>query len=318
MLDDEDALTQGDLTHSSSSPRTPKEYEGPGRKQQSPDQDEQGQAGDDFRIAGAAATALEHTRQEAATRVTGASRSGSDRTGRPSVSPAGADSTFHRRISGRKPDKKSVPAEGRSQSTSGQIENARTGAWERKNILATEQTGRWVPQDYPKTSEHEAGFRVNTRMPVLRELNQEAGYNTQPGPGGATKGMASSPGKGGKTPASQIKSGGENFRPMEEIGIVNGRRTASWPQDRENVAEKTSPPSELSWPSLPGEKDSDDVRDPHLWATWPVLPAEHPAEVTSSSNQVTPHPTETEPRDIDRLRRLDEEQKGRPWSESHF
>ena len=327
--DDEDAPTRGDLTHSSSSPRAPKAYEGPGRRQPSPDQDGQGQAGDDFRITGA----VEHSRQEAATRVTGATRSGSDRTGRPSVSPAGADSTFGRRISGRKRHEKSVPDEGpgtgpreaetpaaesRSKPTKGQIENARAGAGERKNMLATEQTGRRGGQDYPKASEHQAGLRVNTRMPVLRELNQDAGDNTQPGPGDATKGMASSPGTGGKTPVSQIKSGGDDFRPVVEIGIVNGRRSASAPQDREKVAEKTSPPSELSWPSLPGEKDSDDVRNPHLSATWPALPAEHPAEVTSSSNQVTPHPTEAESRNMERLRRLDEEQKGRPWSESHF
>jgi len=334
-LDDGDVSIQEDL--SSLPPRTPKAYDEPDSKRQVPAQDTKRQADGDDRIAGVDTTSPEQTRDEAATHAPKAARPWPARVDRPSVSPAGEEKTMHRRTSDRQRDERSVPAEGprsgsreakipdpgtvaahRSQSTNGPIENARAGAKDRKIIPASEQSGRQDDHGYPKEPEHEADSLVDTLRPVHREISPATGSDTQAGMGESFKELGSSPGTGVKAPPSQTKSSGNDFRQVNEVRIVNDQGTTYPPGDREKVAEKISTPAELSWPSLPGEKDSEDVRDPHLAATWPSLSAERPSEVTLPANQMELHPTEAETRNIERLRRLDEEQKGRPWSASHF
>jgi hypothetical protein len=52
-----------------------------------------------------------------------------------------------------------------------------------------------------------------------------------------------------------------------------------------------------------------------LTAYWPTLPADPLAQVKPLSDQVELRQSEAELRKSERLQRLDEEQKGLPWSE---
>jgi hypothetical protein len=331
-----DVPTDGDLLYSSSPPRAPQAYDDPGGRRQTPAQDDKRQAGEDYRIAGVDSASGGHFRDGAAPPAAAAARPGPVKAGRLAGSPAGNEKKMPGRTSDRVRDEKSVPVEGpktgtrqaqipdsrpaaarRFQSTGGSIENARAGEKDRKNIPASEQSGRRGEQSYRRAPEHEAKFPVDTRKPVDREIKRDTGYDTRAEPGDSFKELGSSPGTGVEAPAALIKSSRDDPAHVTEVRIINDQRAASRPHPIQEVAEHTSPPPELSWPSLPGEKDSEDAGDSHLTATWPRLSEERSAEVTSSSNQVEPHPSEETSHNIDRLRRLDEEQKGRPWSASH-
>jgi hypothetical protein len=177
---------------------------------------------------------------------------------------------------------------------------------------------RRVEQVYLKMSDRRAGSQGDTGPTVHRPLDEVTGHAPQPGPGGSLKESGSSPDSGAWPPGSQTKSIGNDPGQVDEVPIIFVRRSTELPQDEEKAEEKISPAAEFCWPSLPGEEVSEDVRDAHLAATWPSLSAERPSEVTLPANQMELHPTEAETRNIERLRRLDEEQKGRPWSASHL
>lgn len=337
LKSDSRALAQEDQSRSFALSRAPKEYDDQGRKRQSRAQDHPGQAGANNGMAGVDATSPDQPRDVSAVRGPVAARLGPVRADRPSVSPASEEKTMHRRTSGREQDGRSVPPQGagngsheakspdkhtvaarRFQSTSRQIENLQAGVRRQKDILATEPSARRGEPGYPKSPEYGADSQVDTRMPLHRKMEQEVGSDSQSESGKASRGMASAQDTQVKITASQIPGSGYDVGPVSEVRVSNGQRSAYSPRDTEKVDGKVAPPAELSWPSLPGETDFEDVRDSRLAATWPDLPEKPSAEVLSSSNQLEFHPTEAASRNIERLRRLDEEQKGIPWSESHF
>jgi hypothetical protein len=332
-----DLPTDGDLSYSSSHPRAPQAYDDPGGRRQAPAQDDKRQAGEDDRIAGGDDSASGgHFRDGAAPPAATAARPGPVKAGRLAGSPAGKVKKMPGRTSGRVRNERSVPVEGpetgtrqvqipdsrpaaarRFQSTIGPIEDARAGEKDRENIPVSEQSGRRGEQSHRRAPEHAANVPFDTRKPVDREIKRDTGYDTQAEPGDFFKELGPSPGTGVEAPAALIKGSRDDPGHVTEVRIINDQRAASRPHSIQEAVENTSPPAKLNWPSLPGEKDSEDAGDSQLTATWPRLSEERSAEVTSSSNQVEPHPSEERLHNIDRLRRLDEEQKGRPWSASH-
>jgi len=326
-----------DPAYSFSRPRTTQAPENPAGQHQLPAPDTKKQAGNDYRIAGADAAFPEHPRDSAAPLAPVAARVAPVEAGRSAGSPAGEETALPRQASARVREERSVPAEGpqsglreakipetgtdaapRADLTNGQIEYARAGGKDRKIMPASEQTGRRGELGYPKTPAHGADFLVDAPGPVQRKIKQAAGYDARTKPGESSRGLASSVGAGFKPHAAPTTSSEDDFRQVNDVGTITDQGTTSGPHAIDIVAEKISPPAKLSWPSLPGEKESNDVRNAHLTATWPSLPEEPWAEAASVSGQVEPHPTEAETRDIERLRRLAEEQKGRPWNASHF
>ena len=315
-LDDSDAPTQEDLSFSSPLPQAPKEDDLLVSKRQTPTQVARRQPGDTFRSTGVAATPPKHHRDDVALYAE-------------EPAPACEEKRTSTKTLSRKRDEKPAPlqdqtdkireaetansrpsAERLSQTPNGLIEKTRAGDEDTKNIPVVEQSARHGEQVHRDKPEYEAGSQPDTHRPVQRELKQKGGNETLTELDEASKGMASAQDTRDIMSAPQIPVSKESAGPVKEARIINGQRTAYPPQDREKVTKKTLPPTELSWPSLPGENDAEDIRDAHLTATWPGLPEDRAPGVGPPSPQLGPHPTEAESRKSEHLQRLEEEQKG--------
>ncbi|MCP4694481.1 MAG: hypothetical protein GY859_41010 [Desulfobacterales bacterium] len=186
------------------------------------------------------------------------------------------------------------------------------------NFRPMERSGKRVAQFDSQADNHQAGSRVDTGMQAPGEIKRETGNDSRPGATGSFNGLWPFSAPGLETPALHVKGKGDDLGHINEVRIINGQGKDYPLKDGEKVEEKISLSAELCWPSLPGEKDSQDVGGARFTATWPSLPEEQSADVKSLSNQMALHPSKAESRNIERLRRLDEEQKGTPWSGSHF
>lgn len=160
--------------------------------------------------------------------------------------------------------------------------------------------------------------RSDTRMPVFRAVKRQTAYEKNPGPDGPLTSPGISPVAVAQNVTSHIpKSGNENRHP--EQGRMNDGRHWFHPfEKREVVKDKRSWREELQWPGLPEENSSENVADAHLSTGWPSLPEERFIGMGSVLQQMETCLSETELRAIERLRRLDEEQKGMPWNVLHF
>jgi len=323
----------------------PQGTDDPGGKEQMPVIDDRRQKKDTAGSAGVAAAPSRHPRDDAAPFTPAADQPGSGNVQQSPGSALRAEKKAPKRPSGPERDDRSIftarqrtearetetseirtAAAPLSQLTAGQIEKTPAGTKNRRitrpdagpKSPAIVLSDRRVEQVYLKMPDRRAGSQGDTGPTVHRPLDEVAGHAPQPGPGGFLKESGSSPDSGAWPPGSQTKSIGNDPGQVDEVPIIFVRRSTELPQDEEKAEEKISPAAEFCWPSLPGEEVSEDVRDAHLAATWPSLSAERPSEVTLPANQMELHPTEAETRNIERLRRLDEEQKGRPWSASHF
>lgn len=328
---------KGDQSRFLASPRAPQEYDRLNRKQESPAQVHPGQAGDNNRTAGAGAKSSNHIRDDAATLDPAAARPGSARSGRSSAWPEGGEKTMHRPaldrekadsfFPAREPDSKSRAAESSNNntmvsrgfpSTGVQVENQLAGTGEPKSIKAPRPTVRRIEPIYPKESGSSEDSAVDARMPTPEKIEQEAGLGTPPGPVRFSRETASVPNTGGQSSASLIPAGKESVMPVSDARITSGQHHADVRRAGEKDIEKIMPQPEHRWPGLPGEEESEDVRGADLPADWPDLPEKQSAEATSLSSQKELYRTTAGSRDMGRLRRLDEEQRGRSWSESHF
>lgn len=317
--------------------RAPKEHDDQGSKRQTPAQDQPGAAGDNNAMAGVDATSPEQPRDVPAARGSVADRLRPVRADRPSVSPASEEKTMHRRTLGRKQDARSVAAKGagnesheaespdkrkvaarRFQSTSGQIENLQAGVREQINILASAPSARRGEPGYPESPEYGADSQLDNRMPLHRKAEQEVGFDTRPESGKDSRGLASAQDTEVRITVSQTPGSSDDVGPVSEVRVSSRQHSAHSPRDTEKIDGKAAQQAELSWPSLPGETDSEDVRDSHLTATWPDLPAKRLAGATPASSQMEYYRAAAGSRNMERLRRLDEEQKGKQWNELHF
>jgi hypothetical protein len=180
------------------------------------------------------------------------------------------------------------------------------------------RTGLGIVPSEPQADDRHAGFQVAAGTRVQPAIKPEAAYESRLRPSEISKGGRSFPDSAAKTSASPIKSSGDDRRPVKEVRLVNGQRPDHPPENRVKVDEKRCRSPEFHWPDLPGEKSSEDAGNLSLGATWPSLPEAPSAAAESFWHPPETHPWEAESRNRECLRRLDEEQRGIPWSASHF
>ncbi len=90
------------------------------------------------------------------------------------------------------------------------------------------------------------------------------------------------------------------------------------PGNKENTEHKPASAAEFNWPGLPEENSCEDLPDPGFTAVWPSLPEEQPIDMRSGLKHMENRFTNMELREIERLQRLEVEQKGMAWSVSYF
>jgi hypothetical protein len=328
---------QGEQSPSFELLRAPEEYDNAGNERKTPALGHPDQAGDHRTINGIDAASSGHIRDGAATHDPEATRTGSVRLGQPAVSLSGANKAVHRRAPGRdrhnsffevreptavfrdaeRPDKDAV-GDRSSQSSHDPIENQRAGLRESKISKATEPTARRVEPGFSKKPRRSADSAGVARMLTPVEIKRAVDDGIRPGPDGMSQAVTSAQDTAGMMSTQQRPAGKDSAGPANAARIINGRRSVDQRPQMEKETGGTLPPTDLSWPSLPGEKETEDAGDARLTAAWPDLPAQRLAEAKPLSNQMDSYPAATGSRDIERLRRLDEEQKGRSWNASHF
>jgi hypothetical protein len=161
-------------------------------------------------------------------------------------------------------------------------------------------------------------FRSDTGIPVFREVKRQTAFEKNPGSDGPLISPGISPVAADQHVTSQIQKSGNEYRHPEQGRINDVRHWFHSFDKREVVKDKRFRPAELQWPGLPEEIGSEDVADAHLSAVWPSLPEERFIGMGSVLQQMENCLSETELRAIERLRRIDEEQKGMPWNVLHF
>ncbi len=160
--------------------------------------------------------------------------------------------------------------------------------------------------------------RSNMRMPVFREFKQQNAHETNPGSDGSSKSPEISPVISVQSLTPQIQKSGNEYRHPEQGPMNDGRHQFHSLEKGKAIKDKRSRPAELRWPGLPDENSSEDVADAHFSAVWPGLPEEQSIGMRSVLQQMETCLSETELRAVERLQRLDEEQKGMPWNVLHF
>ena len=217
-------------------------------------------------------------------------------------------------------------AASRSPSAAGQIEKSRATEKERKSIQEdfteklppSRQNGKRGVQFDRRAAGRQENSRIDTRLAAQKSVMPEAAYDSKPRPSESFRELRPSPDSEAAASTSQVNMKGENFRRVDKGRPIKEQPKGHPPEDGIKVEEKRSGSPELRWPSLPGEKNAKGAEDPHFTATWPSLPEEQAAAAASLGHQMETHPSEEKLRKLERLRRLDEEQKGMLWSASRF
>jgi hypothetical protein len=160
--------------------------------------------------------------------------------------------------------------------------------------------------------------RSDMRMPVFWEFKQQNTYETNPGSDGSSKSPEISPVISAQSLAPQIKIIGNEYRHPEQCPMNDGRHRFHSLEKGKAIKDKRSRPAELRWPGLSDENSSEDLADTDFAAIWPSLPEEQSIGMRSVLQQMETCLSETELRAVERLQRLDEEQKGMPWNVLHF
>jgi hypothetical protein len=176
-----------------------------------------------------------------------------------------------------------------------------------------------LPQSRSEGVDHEEHSRqadpqVVPPTSAPRQIKQGTDYHTVPGPLKSLDASASSPATGVGIADTHSKRDAHYLRDGDDVRPVHGQLKGH-PLEARGKEEEQAFPGKRAWPSLPGEDDSEVVGDPQLTAYWPTLPADPLAQVKPLSDQVELRQSEAELRKSERLQRLDEEQKGLPWSE---
>jgi hypothetical protein len=83
------------------------------------------------------------------------------------------------------------------------------------------------------------------------------------------------------------------------------------------IIDKHARPLELQWPHLQEEDGAESIPDANFPDLWPSLPEEQPLSRKPVLQQKQNCFLKPDTREIERLRRLDKEQKGRAWSALH-
>jgi hypothetical protein len=109
------------------------------------------------------------------------------------------------------------------------------------------------------------------------------------------------------------------FRQPDQAPIMDRHDRLSYAGKKTGAIKRiASGPTELQWPFLPGEYGSENGSDLLSTPIWPNLPDENSTGMGSTQERANIRPVEAESAETERLRRLDEEQKGMTWIALHF
>jgi len=211
-------------------------------------------------------------------------------------------------------------------SAAGHIAKSRPGKRESQNIRPDggenfqppRRTGKDVGSFGRPAENRQAGFQTIAGTPAAAVLKPERAYEKDAWPKEFSKGRPSLSNSELKISVPPVNRRGDDPRPVKEVRLIDSRRPGRPAEQRVNGGEKRSRPPEFHWPSLPGEQASEDSGDPNLSASWPSLPEAPSAAAESRRHQTETLPPPAGSRNRERLRRLEEEQRGTSWSASHF
>lgn len=220
-----------------------------------------------------------------------------------------------------------TPAARRYPPADGPAEKSRSAAKKRKNIR--EDAGEKYPpyrltggrdlQLERQAVGRQGDFRIDTKMPVQGFARPEAAYESGPRPREDADELRSAPQLESAPSAAQVKWPGDDFGQAPRIGLADEHPNAQPSADGPKTEAIRIRASEFRWPDLPGEKNNDAAAEAsQLNPAWPDLPEDQSAGAGAYGQQIKPYPAEDESRSIERLRRLDAEQKGISWSASRF
>jgi hypothetical protein len=334
----DEAQTREDPAFPVKLPRLSRKHGAPPGRRPSPTPDEKRPTGDSERPPEAA---VRPHRNDAAPHRPEAASAGSAKVHRTAESDAGAEETTRRRFLRLQPNASPVdpgapepgtpntetpvawtPAARRFRSADGRIEKNRPAHRESQNILSDtpedfqppSRTGKDVGSFDRQTEDRPAGYQTAAGAPAFPAIKQETAYEKRPRPNESSKGRTSLSDVGFKTSAPPINKSGDDLGHVNEFRPSSGQSRAQPAEERVKVDEKRSRPPEFHWPDLPGEKSSEAAGDLNLGATWPSLPQAPSAAAASWRPQPETHLWEAGSRTSERLRRLDEEQRGVSWS----
>jgi len=209
----------------------------------------------------------------------------------------------------------------------GPAAKTRSAARKRKNIRADaggkyppyRQTGGRDLQIERQADGRQSDFRIDAKMPVQGSAIPEAAYESGPRPREDADGLRSAPDLESAPSAAQVKRPGDDFGQAPKIGLADEHPKARPSEDGPKTAAIRMRTPEFRWPDLPGEQNNDAAAEAsQLNPAWPDLPEDQSAGTGTFGQPIKPYSAEEESRSIERLRRLDAEQKGISWSASRF
>ncbi|MFO8089573.1 MAG: hypothetical protein R6U13_07040 [Desulfatiglandaceae bacterium] len=208
----------------------------------------------------------------------------------------------------------------------GHAKNIRPGETDEKIIQPDSNTkfrpgrrnDRYAVQSDLQAEKSRKFSQFDSKMTAFREVESHIVYEKNPGPEEFLMPSAISPAVPGQPPVPQIKKSRNGFKRSEKGPMNAGQRLVHPFEKKEAIEMKPSGPPVLHWPDLPGENSSGNVSGSLFSAEWPSLPEEKSIDTRSVLQQMETRFTETEPGESERLRRLDEEQKGMKWIALHF
>jgi len=182
----------------------------------------------------------------------------------------------------------------------------------------TSRTGKRVESIIRPAQNRQTGLQSAAGTPAPPAIKSNGVYQKGPRPNGSFKARPSLPVSGDQTAAPPIKSNDDDRRHIQEVRLINGQGPGRPPEESEIGGQKRFRPPKFHWPDLPGENRSADDRVSDGDPAWPNLPPAPSAAADSWWPQPHIHSWEAASRASERLRRLDEEQRGISWSASHF
>lgn len=177
-----------------------------------------------------------------------------------------------------------------------------------ENSQSTSRTTKGLePVDRP-TENRQTRLQSAGGKPAPAAIKPAGFYEKGPRPTESFKARPSFPNSGIKAAAPAVKSNDDDRRQVQAVRLINEQGPGRPPEGSEIGGQKRSRAPKFHWPDLPGENSSDDGRVPDGDAAWPDLP--RAAAADSRRLQPPTRPREAASRESERLRRLDEEQRG--------
>lgn len=215
------------------------------------------------------------------------------------------------------PDKTAVAADG--------LESNRDTA--KKHL--TDLTRARIPGAVtPAGTSYEAGYQRKSerhekapdaaRVPNAGEVKRAANDGIQAGRVGASQQRVSAPEAVAGISALRTGTGRASVGQVAAARETGRRRRDRETRPMEELPLSAGPPEDPRWPALPGEEETADAGDYSHPAIWPGLPASGSDRAAAPDGQAQSYPAGGRIRSEERLRRIDEEQKGKSWSASHF